>query len=92
MTEYQIVKFLKAPSIDIIDFAISRANLTWKEALAVDLCARRGYTQESAAEHAGYSVDAMQKWYRSALAKLAAAWGDTWWIVAIADAASDMDA
>ena len=69
MKESSIVRLLRAPDIELVDFAIRRANLTWKEALAVDLCGRRGYTQESAAEHAGYSVDAMQKWYRSGIAK-----------------------
>ena len=70
MKESSIICLLRAPDVEIVDFAIRRANLTWKEALAVELCGRRGYTQESAAEHAGYSVDAMQKWYRSGIGEL----------------------
>lgn len=61
MKESSIICLLRAPDVEIVDFAIRRANLTWKEMLAVDLCGRRGYTQESAAEHAGYSVDAMHQ-------------------------------
>lgn len=45
MKESSIVRLLRAPDIELVDFAIRRANLTWKEALAVDLCGRRGYTQ-----------------------------------------------
>lgn len=91
MKESSIVRLLRAPDIELVDFAIRRANLTWKEALAVDLCGRRGYTQESAAEHAGYSVDAMQKWYRSGIAKLSIAWGGCWWICAVVDTAETLD-
>ena len=47
MKESSIVCLLRAPDVELVDFAIRRANLTWKEALAVDLCGRRGYTRKA---------------------------------------------
>ena len=37
MKESSIVRLLRAPDIEIVDFAIRRANLTWKEALPVPI-------------------------------------------------------
>lgn len=64
---------------------MSLANLSWKEETAIRLCGRRQMTQERAAEDAGYSVDAMQRWYRAGIKKLMAAWGGLDWIVKVID-------
>lgn len=81
MQEKTVKMFLQYPSAPLVTFAIDHyANLTWQESLAIDLCGRKHYTQEKAAEESGYSVDAMQKWYRSGIRKLTIAWSDASWI------------
>lgn len=80
MDESRAIAFLRCPSADIVDLAVEMANLTWKEALAIDLCGRKSMTQEKAAEQSGYSVDAMQRWYRAGIKKLCVAWRGVWWI------------
>ena len=55
-------------------------NLTETEKVAVDLCLRRGLTQEQAAEQLDCSVEAVQKWGRSAKNKLWTVWSGRWWI------------
>ena len=80
MSEDDIKLFLRYPSKALVDFALELVNLTWQERTAIDLCGRQGYTQEAAAERAGYSVDAMQRWYRAGIRKLCAAWAETMWI------------
>ena len=80
MDEAQIVKFLRCPAKDVVNLALAMANLTWKEETAVILCAQKDKTQERAAEEIGYSVDALQRWYRSGMRKLSAAWRGVWWI------------
>ena len=80
MDESKVVKFLRCPSAPLVNLAVEMANLTWKEQLAVDLCGRRAMTQEKAAEEAGYSVDAVQRWYRLGIKKLCSAWSGIWWI------------
>lgn len=92
MREQDVKKFLRsrrAPPA-LIDFAISfYANLSWQELKAVELCGRKKMTQEMAAETSGYSVDAMQKWYRSAIGRLCDAWDGCEWIRIIIDAEQD---
>ena len=80
MSEEKIIKFLRCPAAPIVDLALEMANLTWKERLAVDMCGRKAKTQEKAAEESGYSVDAMQRWYRAGIRKLSRAWAGVWWI------------
>ena len=80
MRESEVVTFLRYPSKPLVDFALTLANLPWQEALAIDLCGRKRMTQERAAEQAGYSVDAMQKWYRAGIKALRVAWSDSEWI------------
>lgn len=80
MDEKDVVKFLRCPASQIVDLAINMANLNWKEHLAITMCGRKAMTQERAAEESGYSVDAMQKWYRSGIKKLLKSWGGVWWI------------
>ena len=87
MTEAQVIAFLRLPASPVVDLAIQVANLTWKEALAVDLCGRKAMTQEKASEQAGYSVDAVQRWYKKGMKKLCTAWDGIWWIDRLSDAA-----
>lgn len=85
MNENKILEFLRCPASSLVDLAIEMANLTWKESLAIQLCGRQAMTQERAAEKAGYSVDAMQKWYRSGMNKLIKLWSGVWWIQKIVE-------
>lgn len=87
MNEDLIVAFLRCPASAIVDLALEMANLTWKEALAVDLCGRKAKTQEKAAEAHGYSPDAMQRWYRAGIKKLSTAWAGLWWVQSLAEEA-----
>lgn len=87
MNEDKIIAFLRCPARPVVDLAIEIANLTWKEAIAIDLCGRHDLTQESAAEEAKRSPDAMQRWYRAGIQKLSAAWAGVWWIENLADEA-----
>lgn len=77
MTEDDIIIMLNYPCSQFVDYAISLANLNWKEETAISLCGRKAMTQERAAEKAGYSVDAMQRWYRSGMRKLLDSWSAT---------------
>ena len=81
MSERAVVAFLRYPIAGLVEYAISIVNLTWQEELAVYLVGRKHMTQERAAETAGYSVDAVQKWYRSGIRKLRAAWSGSDWIL-----------
>lgn len=80
MTKSQIVKFLRSPDAGIVTYALSLANLTQKELMAVEYCCRQGMTQEAAAERADVSVEAVKKWADAGIKKLAAAWEGSWWI------------
>ncbi len=83
MSEDDVRRFLRCPYGQLVELALTIANLTWKERAAIDLCARQGYTQEEAAERAGYSVDAMQRWYRAGMRKLSDAWAGSAWIMKV---------
>ena len=85
MNEDKIILFLRCPASSIVNLTLEMANLTWKETLAIDLCGRKAKTQERAAEESGYSVDAVQKWYRSGIKKLSKAWDGVWWIQKLAE-------
>ena len=85
MTEEQVVAFLRYPAAGLVEYALSLANLSWKEETAITLCARRGMTQEKAAESVSYSVDAFQRWYRSGIKKLMTAWAGHEWILKVID-------
>lgn len=80
MNEEKIIAFLRCPASAVVDLALAMANLTWKEETAITLCGKQAKTQERAAEEAGFSVDAMQRWYRSGIKKLSVAWSGIWWI------------
>lgn len=85
LDEDVVLKFLRCPSTAVVELALSMANLTWREELAINLCGRKGKTQEKAAEEAGYSPDAMQKWYRSGIKKLCINWAGVWWVQSLTD-------
>ena len=80
MREDKIIAFLRCPASAVVDLALAMANLTWKEETAITLCGKQAKTQERAAEEAGFSVDAMQRWYRSGIKKLSVAWSGILWI------------
>lgn len=80
MDEDKVLAFLRYPATDLVDFAMLKANLSWQEETALTLCGRKRITQERAAEMKGYSVDAMQKWYRAGIKKLIIAWSGCAWI------------
>ena len=90
MPEEKVVAFLHYPAGAVVDLAIEMANLTWKEALAVDQCGRKDKTQERAAEDAKRSADAMQRWYRAGIKKLSIAWAGMRWVESLADDAIRM--
>lgn len=80
MDDRMILAFLRYPSAPLVDFGLTLVNLTWQEQMALDMCGRKHMTQERTAEQAGYSVDAIQKWYRSGMKKLSVAWDGQEWI------------
>ena len=79
-TEKEVVQLLRMPDADLVSFMISLANLDRRAAAAIDLCGRKAYTQEEAAETIDRSPDAVQKWYRAGIKKLRAAWCGKWWV------------
>lgn len=79
-TEKQAVQLLRLPDAGLVDYMISLANLDRRELSAIDLCGRKAYTQEEAAELLDRSPDAVQRWYRAGIKKLRTAWSGTWWI------------
>lgn len=71
---------LHLPASDLVDIAISKANLTSKEAEAIRLCYRLDYTQEEAAEIMDRSRNSVYSWLRSGMEKLETAWASVWWL------------
>lgn len=80
MTKQKVIVFLKCPSMQIIDLALSMANLTISEEMVVRMHCQKGLTQEKIAEQQDVSVNAVQRWYYSGLEKLVIAWTGVWWI------------
>lgn len=76
----KIKRLLQSPDAELVSLVTGLVNLTEAEKTAVDLCLRRGMTQEQAAETLDCSVEAIQKWSRSAKNKLWAVWSGRWWI------------
>ena len=83
MNKSQIIRFLRCPAAGVVDYAVSMANLTQKELMAVTLCCRQGLTQETAAEQIDVSVESIKKWVESGIKKLDAAWDGSWWILKV---------
>lgn len=79
-TEKDVVQLLRMPDADLVNFMIALANLDRRESVAIDLCGRKAFTQEEAAEAIDRSPDAVQKWYRAGIKKLRTAWSGKWWI------------
>lgn len=71
---------LQSPDSDFVDIALRLVNLEDTERAVIDLCLRRGLTHERAAEVLDVSVDALQKWHRSAKDKIWIAWSGRWWM------------
>lgn len=71
---------LQSPDSDFVDIALRLVNLEDTECAVIDLCLRRGLTHERAAEVLDVSVDALQKWHRSAKDKIWIAWSGRWWM------------
>ena len=71
---------LQSPDSDFVDIALRLVNLEDTERAVIDLCLRRGMTHERAAEVLDVSVDALQKWHRSAKDKIWIAWSGRWWM------------
>ena len=76
----KIRALLQSPDAEFVDIALRLVNLEDTERTVVDLCLRRGLTHERTAEQLDVSVDAVQKWCRSAKDKLWLAWSGRWWI------------
>ena len=76
----KIRDFLQSPDSDFVEMALRLVNLEDTERAVIDLCLRRGFTHERAAEQMDASVDALQKWHRSAKDKIWIAWYGRWWM------------
>ena len=83
MEDADVIAFLRCPYAELVDFALTLANLTRKEAAVVQLCGRLKYTQAEAAEEMLCSEDAVQQWYKAAKYKLKMAWAGRAWIILI---------
>ena len=71
---------LQSPDAEFVDIALRLVNLEDTERAVIDLCLRRGMTHERAAEVLDVSVDALQKWHRSAKDKIWISWSGRWWM------------
>lgn len=81
----KIRAILQSPDLEFVEMAMGLVNLDDAERTAVDICLRRGLTQERAAEELDCSVDAVQKWVRSAKNKIWIVWSGRWWMRRIMD-------
>lgn len=80
MRDRRIRSILQSPDAEFVDIALRLVNLEDTERAVIDLCLRRGLTHERAAEQLDVSVDALQKWHRSAKDKIWIAWSGRWWM------------
>lgn len=81
----KIRAILQSPDVEFVEMAMGLVNLDDSERIAVELCIRRGMTQERAAEKLDCSVEAIQKWCRSAKDKIWVVWSGRWWMRRIMD-------
>lgn len=81
----KIRSILQSPDLEFVEMAMKLVNLNDAELAAVDRCLRRGLTQERAAEELDCSVEAIQKWCRSAKDKIWIVWSGRWWMRRIMD-------
>lgn len=85
MQQDTVKRFLRYPDRELVAHAMARVNLEDKELRAITACDMRGLTQEQAAEEMDRSVDAVQRWHREGLRKLAAVWDAVPWIQQLAN-------
>ncbi len=76
----KIREIIQSPDADFVALALRLVNLEDTEQTVVDLCLKRGLTQEQAAEKLDCSVEAVQKWSRSAKDKIWTVWFGRWWM------------
>jgi len=75
-----VKKFLACDYPELIDLALNYARLTDKQQEIVDLCFKRGLTQEDAAEKTGYDVSTIRRWYNKAMKSMCAKFDHLPWI------------
>lgn len=87
MDEDSVKRFLRYYWRDLVDFALSLAQLDNRELEAVRLCGIQRLTIENAAEAAKppVSVNTMQSRWAAARKRLAKAWGGYEWVKILAD-------
>lgn len=88
MDEKRVLAFLRSSASAPVELAIEMANLTTRESIAIELCGRKGMTQDEAVEELQKGSmprerDALHRWYRSGIKKLCRAWNGIGWIDAI---------
>ena len=81
----KIKEIMQSADLQFVEIVLGLVNLDDSERTAVDLCLRRGLTQERAAEQLDCSVEAVQKWCRSAKNKIWTVWYGRWWMRRIMD-------
>lgn len=85
MEEKDIIKFLRSPYPQLIELALSMANLQECEEEIVNSCIRRGRTQARTAEILGISESKVQKVYVNTIKKLSIAFDGMNWIKKLID-------
>ena len=80
MRDRKIREILQSPDADFVDYVLSLVNLEDNEILVINMCLRRGLSHERAAEALDRSVEAVQKWHRSAKDKIWVTWSGRWWM------------
>ena len=80
MTKDEVLAVLHHREQAPVELAIAMVNLSRKEEVVVDLCGRKRLTQSEAAEELDKSLDAVQKWWASAIKKLGETWDGMQWV------------
>lgn len=81
MRKQDVEKFLGYHELDLVMFALARANLTKNERTAIVLCGMQGMTQSEAGESVDRDWKTIQRWYSSGIKKLQACWSSSEWIL-----------
>lgn len=81
MRKQDVEKFLRYHERDLVDFAISLANLTKREQLAITLCGMQAMTQSEAGEAVDRDWKTIQRWYSDGIKKLQLCWASREWIL-----------
>ena len=85
MLEKDIVNFLRSPYPQLIELALSMANLQECEEEVINSCIRKGRTQAKTAQIMGISEGKVQKVYVSTIKKLGIAFDGMNWIKKLID-------